>query len=322
MLLTKPMPLPDGAAGTAPAIADGTPLPWGDDTFTFGKEAAELRDSSPLLRAGDFDGLRARLAEDGHLFIRGFHPRRAAEAARDRVLAALRDLGALDPETDWHQGIAGPQNASFAFFRQTEVAHAPEVLAVTDGPHTFDFYEKLMGGAALTMDKRWLRAMARGGSNFFHYDSAYVGRGTLRRYTMWSAFTDIGLENGPLAICLRSHQDERLKATYGLADMDLDLIDPVFSKDPREMVEKFGFTLATARFEPGDALLFGLHLLHSSVPNRTNRYRISIDTRYQLATDLRDERFYGEGGAWLGNGYNKDAKYRPMAELRRLWGLE
>jgi hypothetical protein len=62
--------------------------------------------------------------------------------------------------------------------------------------------------------------------------------------------------------------------------------------------------------------------LHSSIPNRTDRYRISVDTRYQLAADLRDERFYGEGGAWLGNGYNKDAQYRPMADLRRLWGLE
>lgn len=264
----------------------------------------------------------ARLAEEGHLFLRGFHPRPAAETAHLSVLAALRDLGALDPEADWREGIAGPQNASFAFFRQVEVAHAPEVLAMTDGPHTFDFYEKLMGGPVMTMDKRWLRAMACGGSNFFHYDSAYVGRGTLNRYTMWSALSDIGLENGPLAICLGSHKDERLKATYGLADMDLDLIDPVFSKDPREMGEKFGFTLATAHFQPGDALLFGLHLLHSSVPNRTNRYRISIDTRYQLASELRDERFYGENGAWLGNGYNRDAKYRPMAELRRLWGLD
>ena len=303
-------------------IPDGTQLPWGDQTFTFGKDVVELTDSRPLLDDGDFDGLRARLAADGYLFIRGFHPRPLAEAAHESVLAALRDLGALAPDADWREGMAGPQNANFAFFRKVEVAHAPEVLAVTDGPHTFGFYEQLLGGPVLTMDKRWLRAMACGGSNFFHYDSAYVGRGTLNRYTMWSAFSDIGLENGPLAICLGSHKDERLKATYGLADMDLDLIDPVFSKDPREMVEKFGFVLATAHFQPGDVLLFGLHLLHSSIPNRTNRYRISIDTRYQLASELRDERFYGENGAWLGNGYTKDAQYRPMAEMRRLWGLE
>ncbi|MDQ2687319.1 MAG: phytanoyl-CoA dioxygenase family protein [Armatimonadota bacterium] len=303
-------------------IADGTVLPWGDQTLTFGKDVFELTDSSDLLRAGDFDGLRARLAEDGHLFIRGFHPRDKALAAQESVLKTLDRLGALAPDTDWHEGLVGPENKSFAFFRAVEVAHAPEVLALTDGPHTFGFYEELLGGPVATMDKRWLRAMAHGGSNFFHYDSAYVGRGTLRRYTMWSALTDISLENGPLAVALGSHKDEKLKATYGLADMDLDLIDPVFSADPHELVEKFHFPLATTNFQAGDVLLFGLHFMHSSIPNRLHKYRISIDTRYQLASELRDERFYGQNGEWLGNGYNKDAKYRPMAELRKLWGLE
>ncbi|MBV9852276.1 MAG: phytanoyl-CoA dioxygenase family protein, partial [Armatimonadetes bacterium] len=203
-------------------IADGTPLPFGDQTFTFGKDVFELADSSPLLRDGDFDGLRARMAEDGHLFIRGFHPPDKVDAAREFVLQALRDRGNLSPGSDWRAGIAGPDNKNVAFFRDIPVAHSPQVLAVTDGPHTFGFYEKFLGGSVLTMDKRWLRAMARGGSNFFHYDSAYVGRGTLNRYTMWSAFTDIGLDNGPLVIALGSHKDERLKATYGQIDMDRD----------------------------------------------------------------------------------------------------
>jgi len=303
-------------------IADGTILHWGDQTFTFGKDAVELTDSHDLLAADDFDTLRERLLDEGYLFIRGFHPRSKVDAAHQSVVQVLREMNALDPDEDWRDHIAGPENRSFAFFRLVEVAHAPEILAVTDGAHTFDFYEKLMGGPIATMDKRWLRVMAQGGSNFFHFDSAYVGRGTLNRYTMWSAFSDIALDNGPLAICIGSHKDDKLKATYGLADMDLDLIDPVFSRDAREMADKFGYTIATTNFQRGDVLLFGMHLMHSSIPNRTRRYRISIDTRYQLASELRDERFYGENGAWLGNGYNKDARYRPMGDLRKLWGLE
>ncbi|MBV9848861.1 MAG: phytanoyl-CoA dioxygenase family protein, partial [Armatimonadetes bacterium] len=129
-------------------------------------------------------------------------------------------------------------------------------------------------------------------------------------------------DNGPLVIALHSHQDERLKATYGQIDMDRDLIDPVLSADPREVVDHFGFPLATAHFQPGDVILFGMHMLHSSIPNRTDKYRISIDTRYQLASDPRDERFYGENGTWLGNFYNKGATYTPMAELRKKWGLD
>lgn len=302
------------------AIPDGTPLPFGDRTFTFGEEVRELADSASLI--DDPEALRSRMAEDGYLFLRDFHPRETVESAKLRTFQALRDRGALNPATDWRDGIASEENRSFGFFRDVDIAHSPEVLAVVDGPHTFAFFERFFGGPVMTFDKRWLRAMATGGHNHFHYDSAYVGRGTSNRVTMWSAFTDIDLENGPLVICLGSHRADALKETYGAIDMDRDLIDPVFSADAGEMVHRFGFTLGTAHFQPGDVILFGLHMMHSSIPNRSRRYRVSIDTRYQLAGEPPDERFMGEGGSWLGNFYNKGASYTPMSEMRKRWGLE
>ena len=96
----------------------------------------------------------------------------------------------------------------------------------------------------------------------------------------------------------------------------------VFSSDPREMVERFGFKLGTAHFEPGDCLIFGLHFMHSSIPNRSNRFRISIDTRYQLAREPSDERFHGPNGSWLGNFHTPNAKYQSLNVLRVKWGLE
>ena len=314
------MPQQSAPPPTLTPIPDGTALRFGEHTFTFGGEAAELEDSSALM--GDFDALRGRMQEDGYLFLRGFHPRDKVDAARKRVLGHLAELGALAPGTDPEQGIAGPENRNFGFFRQVEIAHSPEVLAVVDGPHTFDFYERFLGGPVLTFDKRWLRAMAEGGHSHFHYDSAYVGRGAWQnRFTMWSALTDIGLENGPLVICLGSHRAEKLIRTYGQIDMDRDLIDPVFSADAAEMARAFGFRLATAHFRPGDVILFGLHMMHSSLPNLSRRYRLSIDTRYQLASDEPDERFFGEGGSWLGNFHNEGATYTPMSRMREQWGL-
>lgn len=303
----------------AKRIEDGTILEFGDERFTFGKDVVELTDSSAV--RDDMDELHARMRRDGYLFIRGFHPRDLAERAARRTLAHIAARHDLAPGTDAERGICGPGEKSYSFFRDVTVAHSPEVLDVVDGPHTFEFFRRFLGGPVLTFDKRWLRAMASGGHNHFHYDSVYVGRGTPRRYTMWSAFTEIGLENGPLVICLGSQRHEKLKSTYGQMDMDRDLIDPVFSTDPREMVDRFGFTLATAQFEPGDCIIFGLHLLHSSIPNRSNRFRISIDTRYQLASEPSDERFHGPRGSWLGNYYNRGATYRPMTELRAEWGL-
>ena len=70
------------------------------------------------------------------------------------------------------------------------------------------------------------------------------------------ALTDIGLENGPLVICLGSDRHDQLKSTYGATDMDRDLTEAVFSTDPREMVEKFGFTLATGAFPTGRRYYF------------------------------------------------------------------
>ena len=302
-------------------IQIGTPFDFGEHRFYFGKEILELSDSSSLIN--DFEALLKKIREDGYLFIRGFHPRTDAEQAAQWTLQNIAQRGGLQPDTKVEDGIIGERNQTFSFFRQTEVAHAKPILDVVDSHRTMQFYEKFLGGPVITFDKRWLRCMAKGGHNHFHYDSVYVGRGTQNRYTMWSALTDIGLENGPLVLCLGSHQHDKLKSTYGATDMDRDLTDAVFSTNPREMVDKFGFTLGTAHFNPGDVIIFGLYMMHSSAPNRSNCYRISIDTRYQLASDEKDDRFFfREDGSWLGNFYNKDVSYKPMTELRHEWGLE
>ena len=162
--------------------------------------------------------------------------------------------------------------------------------------------------------------MAKGGNNGFHYDHVYVGRGTPRKFTMWSAISDIPLDRGPLVMALGSHQDERLKSTYGATDVDTDHTDPVFSSDPREIVDTFGFKLGTTNFEPGDVLIFPLLSMHSSAPNLSNRYRISIDTRYQLASEPTDPRFFGANGTWQGNFAEKQT-LTPMSELKKQWGL-
>ena len=145
--------------------------------------------------------------------------------------------------------------------------------------------------------------MATGGQNHFHYDNVYVGRGTKNRLTMWTALTDTPLDQGPLVLCLGSHKHERLKATYGQTDMDRDLTEAVFSENPRELVDDFGFTLGTTHYSPGDVVIFGMFMMHSS------------------ANEAKDERFFGENGKWQGNFYNQGAVYRSMQELRSQWKL-
>lgn len=285
----------------------------------------ELTDSHAI--RDDPAALRARLRSDGYLFIRGFHPGEVAQAAARWTLEAIAARGGLAPDTPVERGVIGADNRNFPFFRDLAVCHAPAILDVVDSEATFAFFEHLFGKPVLTFDKRWLRSMAHGGHNHFHYDQVYVGRGTANRLSMWTALTDIDLDEGPLVVCLGSNRHERLIETYGATDMDRDLTDAVFSTDPRELVDDFSFRLGTTHFHPGDVVIFGMHAMHSTAPNRSDRYRISIDTRYQPADEVVDERFFFRTGArgqrrlWLGNFYRPSATYRPMASLRAEWGL-
>mgnify|MGYP003377119148 CR=1 FL=1 len=61
-----------------------------------------------------------------------------------------------------------------------------------------------------------------------------------------------------------------------------------------------------AEYVPGDALVFGMFMLHGSLKNTTNRYRISCDTRFQLAGEPVDERWVGRAPS----GHGREGK-RP-----------
>jgi hypothetical protein len=44
----------------------------------------------------------------------------------------------------------------------------------------------------------------------------------------------------------------------------------------------------------GDLMAFNMFLVHGSTDNRTDRIRLSSDSRYQLASEPVDERWIGE----------------------------
>ena len=66
---------------TQKSLKTGQVLKMGEAELTVGKTIHELRDCNSLL--GNFSALNERMAEDGYLLIRGFHP-------EDEVLSARR----------------------------------------------------------------------------------------------------------------------------------------------------------------------------------------------------------------------------------------
>ncbi|GBC96603.1 1-deoxypentalenic acid 11-beta-hydroxylase [bacterium HR16] len=282
-----------------------------------GKYLGELRDANALM--GSVDALRARMEEDGYLLIRRFHDPQRVQAARRVVLENLAANGQIDTRYPLDEAVIA-EGARGAFLGGAKtVTHTPEFLAVVESPEVIQFFTEFLGAPAITFNYKWLRAVGTGDFTGAHYDIVYMGRGTTNLYTMWTPLGDVPLEKGPLAVLEGSHRLERLRETYGKVDVDRDKIEGWFSKDPVELVDKFGGRWLTTEFEAGDAIIFGMFTMHGSLNNVTNTYRLSCDTRYQRADEPADERWIGEnpkGHEALGK-----EQLQSIEEARKRWGL-
>jgi hypothetical protein len=280
-----------------------------------GKYLTELRESNDIL--GSPEALRRRIAEDGYLFIREFHDREQVLRARNEYLIDLQRMGRLKPGAPLEEGVIGGENKG-AGSQGANLDH-PQLLNLVNSQRVMGFFDTFLGGPSLTYDHKWLRAVSKGESTGAHYDIVYMGRGTKNVFTTWTPLGDISYEMGGLAVCLGSQHFEKIKQTYGQMDVDRDNVTGWFSNDPVEIIENFGGQWATAEFRAGDALIFGMYVMHGSMTNTTERYRISVDTRYQLANEPVDERWIGKKPkghyAW-GQGQTV-----AMDEARKHWGV-
>lgn len=254
-----------------------------------GPHLMELRDSNDIIN--DIAALRNRIEEDGYLLLRGFHDREQVLKARRAVLEKMDRMGKLDRDTLLEEGVMA--DGSKTLFMGGTNEDLPELLSVLNGDHIMSFFDRLFGEPSLTYHYKWLRAVGKGDFTGAHYDIVYMGRGTHNLYTVWSPLGDIDYAMGGLAICLDSHRFEELKISYGSKDSDRDGIGH-YTDDPLVITNKYGGKWATTEFKAGDVLIFGMFLMHCSLENTTNQYRLSVDTRYQSSIEKVDERWSGK----------------------------
>lgn len=263
-----------------------------------GTYLTELRRSDDIV--DNFQALRERLQEDGYLYIPNFHDRETVLNARMDIFKVLDKLGNLDPNAPLHEGRIGSENKTPNLFGAGEdhKKDFPNVHKVVNSPEAMKFFDGLFGEPSMTLDHKWLRATTSGYFTEYHYDVFYVGRVNPNVYTMWTPFSDLPMEMGPLAICLDSHRLEELKATYGKKQWKVeegeDYTEGLFGSDPVEFVDKYGGCWASDNLKAGDALIFGMYMMHGSLDNNTDFFRISSDTRYQRSSEPFDPLFHGE----------------------------
>jgi len=281
------------------------------------EQLGELRDANGLL--GDPPALRARMAEDGYLLLRGLIDPEKVRAARGHVLGYMAEHEAMEPGSRPLDGVMGEYGKGVPMMGRELITHAPPVRAAVEADELFDFYRGYFGGPARTFDYKWLRAVGHDRFTGVHYDVVYMGRGSANLHTAWVPLGDIPVHQGTLAICVGSHnapEFEPLRRTYGRLDVDRDRTAGWFTEDPCEIVEKFGGQWCTTDVHPGDVITFGMYTLHASTTNTTDRWRLSCDVRFQPASDPVDDRWAGDRQAGHTGGPE-----RPMSEARAAWGL-
>ncbi|MEX2171877.1 MAG: phytanoyl-CoA dioxygenase family protein [Pirellulales bacterium] len=266
--------------------------------------------------------LRRRLEEDGYLLIRGFHDPDAVLAARRDILETLAEQGKLDPQAPLMDGVVNPNTTPDTIsVRGREALKTQSLKSVVRAPRTMQFFDRFFGEASVSFNFQWLRTAGPGAASPVHCDMVYMGRGTKELCTLWTPFGRVTPDMGSLAICLGSHRWQEIIDTYGQDDVDHNVTPGIFTHDPAELVDRFGGRWATTTFEPGDAIIVSMHLLHASLGNLTNRYRISCDTRYQRASQPQDERWSGEAPQGHPVMWSPGVQLETVEVSRKRWGI-
>lgn len=290
-------------------------------TFPDG-ELGELRDANGLL--GDAGALKQRMDEDGYLLLRQFIDRDAVLHARQTILDYMAKQHALVPGKPVLEGVMPANGKSVPMLGRKGITHHDAVQRVYEGHELFGFFETYFSEEARTFDYKWLRGVGNEGFTGAHYDVVYMGQGSDRLHTCWVPFGDIGLEQGTLAMCVGSHNQpgfKKLLNTYGRMDVDRDLVEGWFTEDPLEITEKFGGQWKTTRFRAGDVMIFGMHTMHASTTNTTDRFRISADVRFQPASDPVDKRWAGDNPIGHRASEGKGDQLTPIVQAKAAWGV-
>jgi hypothetical protein len=283
-------------------------------------DLTQLEDSNSLLE--DMPALRERMAKDGYVLLRGLIDRDTVLQARQTILQHMEEHHVLSPDTSFLEGVMPLGGRSLRMMGRKGIVTHPDIVAVLENPSLFEFFQAYFEEPAISFNYKWLRAVGNEEYTGAHMDNVYMGQGSPRLHTVWIPFADIDVEQGTLAMCKGSNHLEsfaKIRRTYGKMDVDRDKIEGWFTRDPMEIVENVGGQWVTGSFKAGDVILFGMHTMHASTTNMTNRYRLSCDVRFQPASEIADSRWIGDSGGH--HNILETAPLKSMENARIEWDV-
>jgi hypothetical protein len=221
----------------------------------------ELADSGAL--ADDPAALRARLAADGYVFLRGLLPADPVRAAGERVAAALRAGGWTAAGSPLLGRAAGPREA----LADPAYRAAVTGLAFNALPYLAPLRQtvrRILGPGAFSYPVKVLRAVApespaeRTRGRYIHCD--YPGSGVQDMLTAWLPLAEVPAALGGLAVRPGGHRDRpRLPRPLTGAERGWRSTD----------------------YRPGDVIIVHCLTPHAALPNTGRQLRLSADFRWQ-----------------------------------------
>ncbi|HZU74920.1 MAG TPA: phytanoyl-CoA dioxygenase family protein [Acidimicrobiales bacterium] len=242
----------------------------------------ELKDSSAL--RADPDRLRARLRSDGYLFLPGLLDPGPLAALRSVILGTVAEHGWLAEGTDpddavpsdpprfhmgkgWRRAYIAIQRIE-AFHRQ---AFDPDAVALVTG---------LLEEPVLVHGQRIARLIwpvlgdePPPTTTPAHQDFTHI-QGTPDVITTWIPLGDVPASSGGLRVLTGSHRQglRPVEASSGAGGL-------------RSLVDEDDDRWATADYHLGDVVCFHSYTVHGSLPNTSDRLRLSVDYRYQRLSE-------------------------------------
>jgi len=235
-----------------------------------------------LQRISDVGALRKRLAVDGYVLLRNVLDKDTVVKARKVVVETLnKQWGSIDTSKELLDAyiVSGKKGTLLTGFRA--VTHHEDVLGVLEGQTLSLLMARLFGELPSTFDNKWVRVHGQGESTDEHTDYYRFQGNAKGMFTCWIPLGTYAMKQGCLAVCPGSHALSGYNQnTYGI-ETKVEL-PPDYQANAQESV------WASTRFGIGDICSFDIRLVHASTENTTNRFRISMDTRWQPSSLVPD----------------------------------
>ena len=274
------------------------------------------------------EDLSAKLEQDGYLLLRKIYDPCEVIEARRRILQSLHDVGEVNDPFD--AGIFSGTSNRRNIYPTTQklgefwrkISEMEELRKVINGEEISKVMNRIFAEQSAYFSFAWLRALVQGKASPMHVDHPYMNRGTDKLLTCWTPLGEIGENEGTLYVLQKSHLWPDIKDRFLGRDIDS---SPSFighiEENPLELVNRTRSNFLTSSFSPGDCLIFGMFTVHGSFDNnsKSNKVRLSCDTRFQPKSHPMDPRFSGPNPkAHRGLGYGCLSSSLPLTESASL----